>query len=210
MEPLGSFDRLVPPALGLALGTLAVLAATALLELSRSMAEKYRGRWFAGNGPDRFHAGAAAVIARGVVAGDVDLLVSDVLALEQALGGHAERTGRGRVDFHGFHPAKLRTQKLRDCPPSTTTQAPATQLARGLTRKAMTSPTSSAVPKRSKGISSWTNATVFAGSACSRFSHDPPGWRMLPGASERTRTPRAASSRACSCASAISADLAVL
>lgn len=63
IEPLGSFDRLVPPALGLALGILAVLSATALLELSRSLAEKYRGRWFAGNGRDVFHAGAAAVIA---------------------------------------------------------------------------------------------------------------------------------------------------
>jgi hypothetical protein len=63
MEPLGSFHRLVDAPLGLALGTVAVLAAAALLELSRTLAETYRGRWFAGNGRDVFHAGAAAVIA---------------------------------------------------------------------------------------------------------------------------------------------------
>ena len=63
LQPLGGFERLVSPSLGLALGSLAVLSATALLELSRTMAEKYRGRWFAGNGRDVFHAGAAAVIA---------------------------------------------------------------------------------------------------------------------------------------------------
>lgn len=62
-EPLGSFSRLVAPSLGLALGALAVVAAAGLLELSRSSAEKYRGRWFAGNGRDVFHATAAAALA---------------------------------------------------------------------------------------------------------------------------------------------------
>lgn len=63
MEPLGAYDRFVSPSLGLLLGLLAVLAATALLELSCSLAETYRGRWFAGNGRDLFHVAAAAVIA---------------------------------------------------------------------------------------------------------------------------------------------------
>ena len=63
VDPLGSFDRAVKPAIGLVLGVLAVLAATALLELSRTLAETYRGRWFAGNGRDIFHAAAALVAA---------------------------------------------------------------------------------------------------------------------------------------------------
>jgi hypothetical protein len=63
VEPLGSFKRLVPPLPGLLLGALAVFAATALLELSRSLAEMFRGRWFAGNGRDLFHVLAAVVSA---------------------------------------------------------------------------------------------------------------------------------------------------
>ncbi|MGZ6125431.1 MAG: hypothetical protein ACXWLR_10760, partial [Myxococcales bacterium] len=47
---------------------LAVVAATALLELSRTLAETYRGRWFAGNGRDLFHAGAALVVAAALLA----------------------------------------------------------------------------------------------------------------------------------------------
>src|SRR5256885_8268005 len=68
VEPLGSFARMVEPAAGLALGALAVLAATALLELSRTLAETYRGRWFAGNGRDVFHAGAALALAAALLA----------------------------------------------------------------------------------------------------------------------------------------------
>jgi hypothetical protein len=63
VEPLGSFERLVPPLPGLVLGALAVFAVTALLELSRSLAETFRGRWFAGNGRDVFHGLAAGVSA---------------------------------------------------------------------------------------------------------------------------------------------------
>jgi len=63
VEPLGAYQRMVPAPLGLALGTLAVLSATALLELSRTLAETYRGRWFAGNGRDVFHVAAACVLA---------------------------------------------------------------------------------------------------------------------------------------------------
>ena len=68
VEPLGSFDRIVDPGVGLALGALAVLVATALLELSRTLAETYRGRWFAGNGRDVFHAGAALVLILALIA----------------------------------------------------------------------------------------------------------------------------------------------
>src|SRR6266850_1379796 len=68
VDPLGSFDRAVKPAIGLVLGVLAVLAATALLELSRTLAETYRGRWFAGNGRDVFHAAAALVLTTALLA----------------------------------------------------------------------------------------------------------------------------------------------
>src|SRR5204862_1371309 len=68
VDPLGSFDRAVKPAVGLVLGVLAALAATALLELSRTLAETYRGRWFAGNGRDVFHAAAALVLAGALFA----------------------------------------------------------------------------------------------------------------------------------------------
>src|SRR3954452_16075960 len=63
VEPLGAYQRMVSAPMGIALGMLAVLSATALLELSRSLAEKYRGRWFAGNGRDVFHVAAAGVLA---------------------------------------------------------------------------------------------------------------------------------------------------
>ena len=43
VEPLGSFARIVEPGAGLALGALAVLAATALLELSRTPAGRLLG-----------------------------------------------------------------------------------------------------------------------------------------------------------------------
>ncbi|HEX9576656.1 MAG TPA: hypothetical protein VF993_02825 [Myxococcales bacterium] len=63
MEPLGSYDRLVAPSTGIALGALGVLSATALFELSRTLAETYKGRWFAGNGRDVFHVAAVGVLA---------------------------------------------------------------------------------------------------------------------------------------------------
>ena len=63
MEPLGSFSPLAPAPLTIASGAFAILTATALMELSRTLAETYKGRWFAGNGRDIFHVGAAGVIA---------------------------------------------------------------------------------------------------------------------------------------------------
>ena len=68
VEPLGSFEPIVEPGAGLALGAVAVTVATALLELSRTLAETYRGRWFAGNGRDVFHAGAALAMAGALFA----------------------------------------------------------------------------------------------------------------------------------------------
>ena len=63
MEPLGAWDPIVDPPLSIAIGLIAVLSATALLELSRTLAEAYKGRWFAGNGRDVFHVAAAGVVA---------------------------------------------------------------------------------------------------------------------------------------------------
>jgi len=62
VEPLGSFERWLPPGTGLAVGALAVLLAAGLFELSRTLAEVARGRWYAGNGRDVFHAGAVAAL----------------------------------------------------------------------------------------------------------------------------------------------------
>jgi len=76
VEPLGSFERIVEPGAGLALGALAITVATALLELSRTLAETYRGRWFAGNGRDVFHAGAALAIAGALFANGLAALAS--------------------------------------------------------------------------------------------------------------------------------------
>ncbi len=67
-QPLGSLRPLVDPDLGLVLGGLAVACAAGLLELSRTLAETYRGRWFAGNGRDVFHAAAALAIAAALLA----------------------------------------------------------------------------------------------------------------------------------------------
>jgi len=68
VEPLGSFERVLNPAAALALGVLAILCAAGLLELSRTLAETYRGRWFAGNGRDVFHAAALLVVAGALFA----------------------------------------------------------------------------------------------------------------------------------------------
>src|SRR4051812_37872188 len=68
VEPLGTFERIVSPSLGLALGGLAVVSAAALLELSRTLAETYKGRWFAGNGRDVFHVAALGVLASALLA----------------------------------------------------------------------------------------------------------------------------------------------
>jgi hypothetical protein len=60
--------RLIDQDTGLLLGALGVMVATGFLELSRSLAEAYRGRWFAGNGRDVFHAASALVMAAVLLA----------------------------------------------------------------------------------------------------------------------------------------------
>jgi hypothetical protein len=80
VEPLGSFERSLSPGAGLALGALAVLLAAALLELSRTLAEAYRGRWFAGNGRDLFHAGAALAIAIAMLANGLPPALAGLMA----------------------------------------------------------------------------------------------------------------------------------
>lgn len=62
VEPLGSYARRLPPGAGLAAGAVAVLLGAGLFELSRTLAEMARGRWYAGNGRDVFHAAAVAAL----------------------------------------------------------------------------------------------------------------------------------------------------
>ena len=68
----------------------------------------------------------------------------------------------------------------RDWQPSTVTDEPLIQLARGDARNATTSPTSSARPKRPNGSSLRTNSAIASGSALTRLSHEPPGKRIDP------------------------------
>ncbi|MFL5438086.1 MAG: hypothetical protein ACJ79W_02915 [Myxococcales bacterium] len=62
MERAFGHDTAAPTAAALASGALAVAAATFLLELSRTLAERAKGRWYAGNGRDVFHGAAVAVL----------------------------------------------------------------------------------------------------------------------------------------------------
>ena len=80
MEPLGSYSPILEAPLGLIFGALAVLSAAALLELSRTLAEAYRGRWFAGNGRDLFHVGGVGVVGAGLFANGFPLPVACLLA----------------------------------------------------------------------------------------------------------------------------------
>ena len=67
MEPLGCYQPWVSRAGGVVAGLFAAVAAAALFELSRQLADKHKGRWYAGNGRDVFHAGAAFVVAGALV-----------------------------------------------------------------------------------------------------------------------------------------------
>jgi hypothetical protein len=67
-QPLGSLRPLVDPELALLLGGLAVVCAAGLLELSRTLAETYRGKWFAGNGRDLIHTAAVLAMAGALLA----------------------------------------------------------------------------------------------------------------------------------------------
>jgi hypothetical protein len=63
VEPLGTYHARLPLGPGLAAGALAVIVAAGLFELSRTLAEIARGRWYAGNGRDVFHAAAVGALA---------------------------------------------------------------------------------------------------------------------------------------------------
>ena len=80
MEPLGSYGRWLPLGPGLATGAVAVLLAAGLFELSRTLAEVARGRWYAGNGRDVFHAGAVAVLGAAYFANGLPPALAFVMA----------------------------------------------------------------------------------------------------------------------------------
>ena len=70
MEPLGSYQRWLPPAAGLGVGAVAVVLGAGLMELSRTLAEVARGVAFFLNGLPpalAFVAGATAALAPLVV-----------------------------------------------------------------------------------------------------------------------------------------------
>ena len=62
VEPFGSYARRLSPGAALAAGAVAIVLGAGLFELSRTLAEAARGRWYAGNGRDVFHAAAVAAL----------------------------------------------------------------------------------------------------------------------------------------------------
>jgi len=80
VEPLGSYRAWLPPGPGLAAGALAVVVAAGLFELSRTLAEIARGRWYAGNGRDVFHAGAVAVLGAAYLVNGLPPALAFVMA----------------------------------------------------------------------------------------------------------------------------------
>jgi hypothetical protein len=76
-NPLGDFVQRVPLAISVACAAGAALLAALLFELSRTLAERAKGRWYAGNGRDLFHAAAAAALGAGLfVAGQPPALAA--------------------------------------------------------------------------------------------------------------------------------------
>ena len=80
VEPLGSYERWLPPGAGLVAGALAVVLGAGLFELSRTLAEVARGRWYAGNGRDVFHAAAVAALGAAYFANGLPPAVALVVA----------------------------------------------------------------------------------------------------------------------------------
>ncbi|HXN55519.1 MAG TPA: hypothetical protein VN874_04570 [Myxococcales bacterium] len=62
-EPLGAYLPRTSTAVAFASAALATVTAALLLELSHTLAERARGRWYAGNGRDVFHVAAALALA---------------------------------------------------------------------------------------------------------------------------------------------------
>lgn len=79
-RPLGDVVRRTPLPLALAIAGAAASAAAFLLELSRTLAERFRGRWYAGNGRDLFHAGAAGALFVALLAAGLPLPLCAVCA----------------------------------------------------------------------------------------------------------------------------------
>jgi len=80
VEPLGSYERWLTPGVGLAAGALAVLVGAGLFELSRTLAEVARGRWYAGNGRDVFHAAADAALGTAYFVNGLPLALAFAMA----------------------------------------------------------------------------------------------------------------------------------
>jgi hypothetical protein len=80
VEPLGSYERWLPAGAGLVAGALAVVLGAGLFELSRTLAEVARGRWYAGNGRDVFHAAAVAALGAAYFANGLPPAVALVVA----------------------------------------------------------------------------------------------------------------------------------
>ena len=85
MEPLGFYQPWVSRGLGLGVGLFAAVAAASLFELSRQLADKHKGRWYAGNGRDVFHAGAAVVVAGALVLNGLPTALAFALAATSAI-----------------------------------------------------------------------------------------------------------------------------
>ena len=80
-RPLGDYLQRWPELAAVSCAAEAVLVAAVLLELSRTLAERARGRWYAGNGRDLFHVGAAAAICAGFYAAGLPLPLCAALAV---------------------------------------------------------------------------------------------------------------------------------
>src|SRR5207302_4232718 len=101
MEPLGGYEPWVSRPAGLALGLAAATAAAALFELSRQLADRFKGRWYAGNGRDVFHAG-------GVLALSAALFLNGLPpALAFAVGSSASIVPLMALDWIGARRARM-------------------------------------------------------------------------------------------------------
>ena len=154
-----------------------------------------------GFGPDRRELAAAAgslgrvraATAQRGVAGSTYELYRQALRLrrEHGLGARHARVAASPDDVLAFRNGVI-------------------QLARDEARKATTSPSSSARPKRPNGSSRFTYSAMPAGFSCCRFHHDPPSNRNDPGDTLLTRMLDGASCCASDFARLISAALTAL
>ncbi|MFL5311759.1 MAG: hypothetical protein ACJ79H_15035 [Myxococcales bacterium] len=85
VDPLGSYERWLPAGVGVAAGALAVVVGAGLFELSRTLAEVARGRWYAGNGRDVFHVGAVAALGTAYFANGLPPALAFAMAATVAI-----------------------------------------------------------------------------------------------------------------------------